>query len=65
MIKDDIVAEGRAVEVLQFRMITHVTTAQSLDIGDVDGHTASLAALLRTCVFSGGWSCYGLLRELG
>jgi hypothetical protein len=27
-------------------MITHVTTAQSLDIGDVDGHTASLAGTI-------------------
>lgn len=27
---------------LTFRMITHVTSAQSLDVGDVDGHVASL-----------------------
>ena len=54
MIKDDIVAEGRAVEVLQFRMITHVTTAQSLDIGDVDGHTASLARFSGLAFFPEG-----------
>jgi hypothetical protein len=30
-------------EALKFRMVTHVTSMQSLDIGDVDGHTASLA----------------------
>ena len=27
---------------LNFHMITHVTSAQSLDVGDVDGHVASL-----------------------
>ncbi|WP_024577270.1 MULTISPECIES: hypothetical protein [unclassified Afipia] len=32
----------RTDEVLKFRMVTHVTSAQSLDVGDVDGHTASL-----------------------
>jgi len=32
----------RTDEALKFRMITHVTSAQSLDIGDVDGHMASL-----------------------
>lgn len=30
------------IETLKFRMITHVTSAQSLDVGDVDGHVASL-----------------------
>jgi len=34
---------ARVGETLKFRMITHVTSAQSLDIGDVEGHTASLA----------------------
>ena len=33
----------RTDEILKFRMITHVTSAQSLDVGDVDGHVASLA----------------------
>src|SRR6185369_2846166 len=34
--------EIRADETLRFRMVTHVTSAQSLDVGDVDGHVASL-----------------------
>ncbi len=34
---------ARGGETLKIRMVTHVTSAQSLDIGDVDGHTASLA----------------------
>jgi len=33
----------RTDETLKFRMITHVTSAQSLDVGDVDGHVASLS----------------------
>lgn len=33
----------QADETLKFRMITHVTSAQSIDVGDVDGHAASLA----------------------
>ncbi len=33
----------RSDETLRFRMITHVTSAQSLDVGDVDGHVASLS----------------------
>ena len=32
----------RSGETLKFRMVTHVTSAQSLDVGDVDGHVASL-----------------------
>lgn len=32
----------RSDETLQFRMVTHATSAQSLDVGDVDGHVASL-----------------------
>lgn len=34
--------QARTDEALKFRMITHVTSAQSLDVGDVDGHVASL-----------------------
>jgi hypothetical protein len=34
---------ARADETLRFRMVTHVTSAQSLDVGDVDGHALSLA----------------------
>lgn len=35
-------AKALTDETLRFRMVTHVTSAQSLDVGDVDGHTASL-----------------------
>jgi len=35
-------AKTRTGETLKFRMITHVISAQSLDVGDVDGHVASL-----------------------
>lgn len=34
---------GQPSETLSFRMVTHVTSAQSLDVGDVEGHVASLA----------------------
>ncbi len=30
-------------QTLRFRMVTHVTTAQSLEVGDVEGHTVSVA----------------------
>ena len=30
-------------EVLKVRMVTHVTSVHSLDVGDVDGHTASVS----------------------
>jgi hypothetical protein len=36
-------AGARADETLKFRAIMHATAAQSQDIGDVDGHAASLA----------------------
>lgn len=36
------IAEIRAAVTLRFRMVTHVTSAQSLDVGDVEGHVASL-----------------------
>ncbi|MDI1266012.1 MAG: hypothetical protein PS018_22440 [bacterium] len=32
----------RQNETFTFRMVTHVTSAHSLDVGDVEGHTASL-----------------------
>jgi hypothetical protein len=35
--------QGTANKMLKVRMVTHVTSMQSLDIGDVEGHTASLA----------------------
>jgi hypothetical protein len=35
-------SDMRTDEALKFRMITHVTWAQSQDIGDMDGHAASL-----------------------
>ncbi len=44
----------RAHETLKFRMITHVTSAQSQDVGDVDGHLASLARLSGVVLFSDG-----------
>jgi hypothetical protein len=34
---------GTANNTLKVRMVTHVTSIQSLDIGDVEGHAASLA----------------------
>ena len=36
-------AKERIDGTLEFRMITHVTSAQSLEVGDVDGHVASLS----------------------
>jgi hypothetical protein len=45
---------GEVVETLKFRMITHVTTAQSLNIGDVDGHAASLARFSGLAFFPDG-----------
>jgi hypothetical protein len=41
-------------ETLKFRMVTRVTSAQSLDIGDVDGHVASLARFSGLAFFSDG-----------
>ena len=47
------VREGnaRAEETLRFRMVTHVTSAQSLDVGDVDGHALSLARFSGVALF--------------
>jgi hypothetical protein len=36
-------ATARADETLKFRQFMHATSAQSLDVGDVDGHAMSLA----------------------
>jgi hypothetical protein len=35
--------QGTSNKTLNLRMVTHVTSMQSLDLGDVEGHTASLA----------------------
>ncbi len=35
-------ASGFADEALKFRAITHLTSVQSQDVGDVDGHAMSL-----------------------
>ena len=34
---------ARADEVLKFRSVMHATSAQALDVGDVDGHALGLA----------------------
>lgn len=54
MTQDNMLARARGDETLTFRMITHVTSAQSLDIGDVDGHVASLARFSGLAFFSDG-----------
>jgi hypothetical protein len=41
-------------ETLKFRLVTHVITAQSLDVGDVDGHAASLARFAGLAFFPDG-----------
>jgi len=33
---------ARADEVVKFRMVTHATSVQSQDVGDVDGHTVAV-----------------------
>ena len=44
-------------ETLNFRIVTHVTSVQSLDIGDVDGHAASLARFSGLAFFPDGAVC--------
>src|SRR5262249_8707868 len=44
-------------ETLNFRIVTHVTSVQSLDIGDVDGHAASLARFSGLAFFPDGTVC--------
>ena len=46
-----------AGETLRCRMVTHVTSVQSLDIGDVDGHAASLARFSGLAFFPDGTVC--------
>jgi hypothetical protein len=41
-------------ETLTFRMVTHVTSAHSLEIGDVEGHAASLARFSGLAFFPDG-----------
>jgi hypothetical protein len=41
-------------ETLKFRLVTHVTSAQSHDVGDVDGHVASLARFSGVALFPDG-----------
>jgi hypothetical protein len=41
-------------QTLKFRMVTHVTWAQSQDIGDVAGHVASLARFSGLAFFPDG-----------
>ncbi len=43
-----------ADETLTFRLVTRVTSVQSLDIGDVDGHVASLARFSGLAFFPDG-----------
>jgi hypothetical protein len=54
MTESSILTHVRADETLKFRMVTHVTWAQSLDIGDVDGHAASLARFSGLVFFPDG-----------
>ena len=39
---------------LKIRMVTHVTSAQSLEVGDVDGHIASLARFSGLAFYTDG-----------
>ena len=41
-------------EMLKFRLVTHVTSAQSHDVGDVDGHVVSLARFSGVALFPDG-----------
>jgi hypothetical protein len=42
----------KADETLQYRHIIHVTSLQSLDLRDIDGHTALLARFSGTAIFA-------------
>jgi hypothetical protein len=46
--------KARAEETLSFRMITHVTSTSSHDVGDVDGHVVSLVRFSGLVFFSEG-----------
>jgi hypothetical protein len=47
-------SDARADETLKFRTITHTTFAQSQDIGDVEGHVASLVRFSGLASFPDG-----------
>ena len=47
-------ADARADETLKFRMVTHVTSAQSHDVGDVEGHAVSLTRFSGLAFFPDG-----------
>jgi hypothetical protein len=51
---EDVMTGRSRDETLNFRMVTHVTSAHSLDIGDVDGHAASLARFSGLAFFPDG-----------
>jgi hypothetical protein len=45
---------ARADEVLKFRLVVHATSAQSQEVGDVEGHTMSLGRLSGLASFPDG-----------
>jgi hypothetical protein len=47
-----LISTAHADETLRYRPIIHVTSLQSLDLGDIDGHTALLASFLGTAIFA-------------
>lgn len=48
------VSTARADEVLSFHLVTHSTSVQSLEVGDVDGHTLGLARQSGLALFPDG-----------
>jgi hypothetical protein len=50
----DIENGARADEALKFRAVMHATASQSQEIGDVDGHTASLSRFSGLASFADG-----------
>lgn len=44
----------RGNETLRFRLVTHITAVQTHDIGDVEGHVASLARFSGVALFPDG-----------
>jgi hypothetical protein len=46
--------QDRAHDALRFRMVTHVVSMQSLEVGDVDGHIASLARFSGLAFYTDG-----------
>src|SRR5437763_14819573 len=50
----DVANGARADETLKFRAIMHATASQSQEIGDVDGHTASLSRFSGLASFTDG-----------